>query len=194
MRAETDFELVLVPFELRPTMPLEGWDISELEASGHSDRVADHLRRIADKERFPLELPEFLPHTHKAHTLAELARDEGDEVHEAVHRAVFEAYFAQGLDIGAEAVLLAIANDAGLDPADLERAWLDDRYGERLHRFRHLALDLGIDATPATLVCNELLIGSRPAAVIRDSLARCGLHVHGEGEAVESERSGNAPS
>lgn len=189
MRVDTDFEMVLVPFELRPSMPLEGWRVSELEAAGHSDRVSEHLRRVAKKEGFPLVLPEFLPNTHKAHTLAELARDHGSEIHEAVHRSIFAAYFAEGLDIGDEEILLTVAEGAGVDSAAARLAWSEDRYDERLHQFRHVALHIGIDATPATLVCNELIIGSRPAAVIREALKRCGLHVHEEGEAVESERS-----
>ena len=32
---------------------------------------------------------------------------------------------------------------------------------------------MGIDSTPAALICNELLIGSRPYQVLRDSIDRC---------------------
>jgi hypothetical protein len=36
-----------------------------------------------------------------------------------------------------------------------------------------VGLHLGIDSTPAALICNELLIGSRPYAVFKDALDRC---------------------
>lgn len=178
--------MVLVPFELRPDMPEEGWQISELEAAGHSDHAAEHLHRIAEKDGFPLVVPGFLPNTHKALTLAEVGRDEGDALHRVVHRNIFDAYFGRGLDIGTEAVLVSVAEDSGLDPEVAKRAWRDDIYAERLHQFTHVALQLGIDATPAALICNELLIGSRPTGVIRESLARCGIRVHEDGEALES--------
>ncbi len=186
MNAEIDFEMVLVPFELRPEMPEEGWQVGELEAAGHSDRVSDHLHRLSEKEGFPLVLPDFLPNTHKALSVAEVARDEGDALHRLVHRGIFAAHFGEGLDIGDESILLAVAEDSGLDTQTVERAWRADTYADRLHQFRHVALQLGIDATPATLICNELLIGSRPTAVIRDALARCGVRVHEGDEALES--------
>ena len=186
VRRSHEFEMVLVPFELRPNMPPEGLQMGELQAEGHSNRVEEHLHRIAEKEGFALVLPDFLPNTHKAHTVAEIGRDQGAEIHLQAHRAVFDAYFGRGLDIGDEAVLLEVAAGVGFDRDTVERAWREDTYGERLHQFRHVALQLGIDATPATLVCNELIIGSRPAAVMREALERCGLHVHEGGEAVES--------
>ncbi len=34
-------------------------------------------------------------------------------------------------------------------------------------------MHLGIDSTPAALICNELLIGSRPYQVLKDSIDRC---------------------
>ena len=186
LASEIDFEMVLVPFELRPDMPEEGWQISELEAEGHSDRVHDHLIRAAEKERLPLTVPGFLPNTHKALSVAEVARDEGDALHRTVHREIFHAYFGRGLDIGDEGVLLQLARESGLDTEIVTAALHEDRYADRLHQFRHVALHLGIDATPATLICNELIIGSRPTEVLRTSLERCGVRVHGDEEALES--------
>ena len=37
-----------------------------------------------------------------------------------------------------------------------ETAWVDARYEERLHAFRHLAAAMGVTATPSALICNEL--------------------------------------
>jgi len=177
LRAERpDVEFVLVPFELRPDMPEEGYPVSELEAGGQSDRVHEHLLRIAERENIPLVIPPFLPKTHKAHVLAEMARDRGPQAHDSMHRALFSAYFARGEDIGAGEVLLDIARTEGLDEADVRRAWDEGTYDERLHQFRHVAMGLGLDATPAALICNELVIGSRPYEVLRDSLDRCLVH------------------
>jgi hypothetical protein len=44
---------------------------------------------------------------------------------------------------------------------------------ERLHQFRHIGMHLGIESTPAALICNELLIGSRPYGVLKESVDRC---------------------
>lgn len=167
-------ELVLVPFELRPEMPEEGYAMSELQASGHdSEHIEHHLFDIAAREGFEMTIPPFLPKTHKAFVLGEMARDRGPEAHMAMHHALFGAYFADGADIGTPDVLLEIARAEGLDPADVVRAWTEGTFDERLHQFRHVALHMGIASTPAALICNELLIGSRPYQNIQASLDRC---------------------
>ncbi len=173
LATERDFEMILVPFELRPEMPDEGIAQSELEVTGASEKVHEHLLRIAQHEGIPFVLPPFLPKTHLALTLAEVARDRGHDEHVAMHRAIFDAHFGRGLDIGSREVLIPVALEHGISAVDVTAAWDDDAYAERLHQFRHVALNLGIDATPAAVICNELLIGSRPYEVLRDALDRC---------------------
>lgn len=173
MREEVDAEFLLVPFELRPDMPDEGYRQSELDIAGHSTRVEDHIQRLASKDGFAWADPDFLPKTHKALTLAEIARDIGDEAHWRVHKAIFVAHMGQARDIGDEQVLLDIAREQGLDEALVAQSLAEDTFGERLHEFRHVGMHLGIEATPAALICNELLIGSRPYQVLRDAVDRC---------------------
>lgn len=154
-------------------MPEEGYSMSELEASGHSDRVEEHLMRIAAKDGFPMTVPPFLPKTHKALALAEMGRDLGEPQHWAIHHAVFGAYFGEGRDIGDEEVLLQVAESEGYKRDDVRALWDEGTYDGRLHDFRHVALHLGLDSTPAALICNELVIGSRPYMVFQDAIDRC---------------------
>lgn len=173
LEEELDFDILLVPFELRPDMSESGKDLSAV-GTGHSERVDEYLVRTAEKEGFPFTQPSLLPNTHRALVLGEVARDHGDEMHRDVHAAVFRAYFGEGLDIGDPDVLKGVASDVGIDVDELERAWAERTYDERLHQFRHVAMHLGLDATPAALICNELFIGSRPEGVLREALERCG--------------------
>lgn len=168
-----DVEIVLCPLELRPDMPDEGYAMSELESAGTSGRVEQHLFRLAERDGFPLVIPPFLPKTHLALVLGEVARDLGEEMHWRVHQAIFDAHFGHGADIGKREVLLGIAKELDLDASAVNEAWDTDSYGERLHQFRHVAMHLGIDSTPAALICNELLIGSRPYQVLQDAVDRC---------------------
>jgi len=174
LATERDVELVLVPFELRPDMPEEGYGVSELEAAGMAHgHIEEHLLDIAQRDGFALTIPPFLPKTHRALAFGELARDRGEDEHMAVHHAIFGAYFADGADIGSPDVLLEIARSQGFNPGELAKAWDEGTYDERLHQFRHVALHMGIGSTPAALICNELLIGSRPYRNIQDSVDRC---------------------
>lgn len=172
--SERDVDIVLVPFELRPDMPDEGHNVSELEAAGMDHgHIEEHLRDLSLREGFPLTIPPFLPKTHLALVWGEMARDRGIAEHMAIHHVIFGAYFGDGVDIGSREVLLGLASAYGYDPDELALAWDDGTYDERLHQFRHVAMQLGIESTPAALVCNELLIGSRPYRNIQDALDRC---------------------
>jgi predicted DsbA family dithiol-disulfide isomerase len=172
LRAEHDAELVVVPYELRPQLPAAGVSISEV-GGAHSERVEEHMRKMAEEGGLTLLLAQFVPNTHLALALGEYARDTGPEVHERVHEAIFSAYNGYGEDIGDVQQLLRIADEQGLDSADVTTALSEGRYDERLHQFHHLALGFGITATPSALICNELLIGSRPYRVLEESLERC---------------------
>ena len=147
--------------------------MSELEVAGHSDRVAEHIERLAAKDGFPWVNPPFLPKTHLALVLGEMARDLGEARHTSMHQAIFGAYFGDALDIGKRDILLAIAEEQGFTREEVERVWAAVVYDERLEQFRHLAINMGLDSTPAALICNELLIGSRPYGVFKDAVDRC---------------------
>ncbi|MBU4555400.1 MAG: DsbA family protein, partial [Actinobacteria bacterium] len=56
--SERDVDIVLVPFELRPDMPDEGHNVSELEAAGMDHgHIEEHLRDLSLREGFPLTIP-----------------------------------------------------------------------------------------------------------------------------------------
>lgn len=172
LREEHGAELFLVPFELRPGLDPAGVPIEEL-GGAHSEHIEEHMQRMAREGGLPLVFPDFVPNTHLALALGEHARDQGPDVHERVHEAIFEAYSGHALDIGALEVLLDLAEREGLQRDEVVAALESGRYDERLHQFRHFALALGVTATPAALVCNELFIGTRPYQVLADALERC---------------------
>jgi len=171
LRAEHDAELFLVPFELRPQLSEAGAPVSDY--GGHSEKVREHMERMAREGGLTLRLPDFVPNTHLALALGEYGRDQGPEAHEALHEAIFEAYNARGEDLGSREVLLHIAEDHAFDPDDVALAWDEGRYEDRLHRFFHLSLGMGVSATPSALICNELFIGTRPYRILEESLERC---------------------
>jgi predicted DsbA family dithiol-disulfide isomerase len=185
LRAEHELELFLIPFELRPALAAEGVSVADLGAA-HSERVEEYMRRMASESGLELSFPSFVPNTHLALAMGEVARDAGPEVHERVHEAILSAYSASSEDIGNAEVLLRIATEQGLDPVQVSAAFAEGTYDERIHQFRHIALEMGITATPSALICNELLIGTRPYEVIAASLRRCLVGEDNVAEMVEA--------
>lgn len=174
LRSEHTIELFLVPFELRPQLALSGVPMSDI-GDAHSERVEEHMMRMAREGGLEFLFPDFMPNTHAALALAEFARDMGPQEHERVHEAIFAAYNGRGEDIGDVSVLERIAGESGLDAPAAMAAIAQGRYDERLHQFLHMAVGMGISATPAALICNELLIGSRPYQVLSEAVDRCNV-------------------
>ena len=73
---------------------------------------------------------EKVPNSRGALMLGELGRDRG--VYDVIHPRLFDAYWARGLDIGDEAVLVAEGTAAGLDPEDITAVLRDQRYVSRI--------------------------------------------------------------
>ncbi|MBC7265633.1 MAG: DsbA family protein [Coriobacteriia bacterium] len=172
LREELDVLLVGVPFELRPDMPDEGLSASR-DGLSHSPRVEERLIQLAAKEGERMVLPDLVPKTHNAMVLAEIGRDRGDEVFWPLHLDIFREYFVAGKDIGDRSVLVPVGLKHGISESEMAEAWESGRYDERLHEFRHLALHLGIQETPAAIICDELIVGSRPYEVLRAAVQRC---------------------
>jgi predicted DsbA family dithiol-disulfide isomerase len=163
-----------VPFELREDVPSEGWSAAA-RGLRHTDRVEEFILRQAAETKTPMldPLPDMLPNTHAAIVMSEVARDNGHGTYRRVRDGIFAAYYGEGRDISDQDVLLDIARSAGLGTDAVRAAWGSEKYEQRVHAMRHLALSLGISSTPASLVCNELLIGSRPYKLLAESLERC---------------------
>jgi len=174
IRLKKDFsaEVVPVPLELRPSIPPGGVSAKERNLD-HSERVEQRLVELAAEQGEQMVLPDLVPNTHLALVLGEYGRDLGEEVYWPLHLDIFRAYYVQGRDLGDREVLLDVARAHDLDVDAVVAAWDDDTYEERLHEFHHMVLHLGIDQTPAALICNELLIGTRPYGVLRDAVERC---------------------
>jgi predicted DsbA family dithiol-disulfide isomerase len=100
--------------------------------------VADERwqRRYAEARTLPaadgvtLAPPPLVPWTRKAHELHLLARESGRA--DEVRRAIFEAYFGRGEDIGRVDRLVEVAAGLGLDRTTVKAALDVDRFDEEV--------------------------------------------------------------
>ncbi len=109
----------------------------------------------------------LVPNSRKALRLAELARERGR--FDALHQRLFNAYWARGLDLGADSVLLAEGAAAGLSHAEMTDVLAGDRYLDVIEARTHEAMGVGASGVPAWVVDSKLLI---PGAVPHDVFAR----------------------
>jgi len=114
-----------------------------------------------------------VPNSKKALRLGELARERGR--HAELHPRLFDAFWARGLDLGDDDVLVAEAEAAGLDAAEAREVLASERYADVVARETDAALDAGAGGVPAWVVDERLLIpGAQPEEVFERVLEKIG--------------------
>lgn len=163
------------PFQLNPTMPVEGTDRSSyLEAKFGS---LDAFRRIEEQVvaagvsegiAFAFDKIGKTPNTFLAHRLIWYGGQRGRQ--NAVVDALFQGYFEQGDDIGSPSVLAALAESAGVDAAGFLAT--DEGVGE-VKAEEAVGHRLGIRAVPYFVVSNRFGIsGAQPVEAFRSAVEK----------------------
>jgi predicted DsbA family dithiol-disulfide isomerase len=116
----------------------------------------------------------FVPNSRKALVLGELARPQGR--FPVVHARLFEAYWVEGRNIGNDDVLLDIADEAGMDRAEVIDRLADP--GDIMAAIEQETRDVvgqGITGVPGWVVDARFLVpGAQPHEVFDKVLTRLG--------------------
>ena len=120
-----DVHVTWHPFQLNPTMPLDGMNrkayleakFGSLEAFG---RMEEQLLAAGADEQIPFAFEKIqrTPNTFAAHRLVWYAEQLGRQG--SAVESLFQGYFTEGVDIGSMSVLGQLAGRAGLDVAAVE--------------------------------------------------------------------------
>ena len=133
-------------FELRP----EPAPLLDPEDEAIAQSWIDSIHPMADERGVTMRQPPVQPRSRKAFEVMLFAREAGR--FDVVHRAIFKAFFEDGLDIGDTDVLLDIAAICGLDPESLEEALNEQRYTAAVVEDERLATEVGITGVPFAVV------------------------------------------
>lgn len=147
-------EVVWHSYQLSPDLPADftgahanylrkklGWDAAQYAASGErlralgADCGIDY--NFADNQ---------VANTHKAHELLHFAADQGQQ--DAVAEAVFRAHFTAGKHIGRIEDLIAIAEEAGLDPEAARDALQSGAHAGAVEADKAEAARIGVSGVP----------------------------------------------
>src|SRR5690606_5455129 len=109
--------------------------------------------------------------TFDAHRLIHWAGETaGLEGQAALKRALFEAHFTRGEDMGDAGVLAGAAEAAGLDRAEAAAVLAEGRYADAVRAAEALWVSRGITGVPAVVVEGKWLIsGGQPAGVFEEA-------------------------
>lgn len=155
-----------VHFPLHPDTPPEGRSLADLFAGRNVDRNAMHAQMKArmDAEGLPYGERTMTYNSRLAQELGKWADTQPGG--EALHDALFRAYFVDARDISSLAALLEIAERVGL-PVEAAREVLERRtFKEAVDRDWALSRRYGITGVPTFVAGHRGVVGAQPYEVL----------------------------
>ncbi len=167
------------PFELNPAMAPEGEDTLEhlqrkygIDA-GQVRANAEALRERAAAAGFAFDpgMRKRIWNTFDAHRLLHWAGLEGPEPQLALKKALLTAYFIDGSSPADHALLVRLAEGAGLDPARAAAILAGDEYAAEVRAQERFYADAGIRSVPAVIIGGRHLVsGGQPPELFEQAL------------------------
>jgi predicted DsbA family dithiol-disulfide isomerase len=151
-----------VHFPLHPGTPAEGMSIEDLVAGRNIDLQAAHARMQAlmDAEGLPYRRRTRTYNSRLAQELAKWAETKPGG--EAIHDALFKAYFVDDLNIGDPTVLVDLARSVGLPADEAADILKERRYGPDVDADWAKSRAYGVTGVP-TFVSGHLgVVGAQP--------------------------------
>ena len=162
LRAEHNVKVEWVHFPLHPDTPAEGRALADLFAGRNVDRKAMHAQMKArmDAEGLPYGERTMTYNSRLAQELGKWADTQPGG--EAIHDALFRAYFVEARDISQPAALLEIAKQVGLS-VDGARDVLEKRtFKEAVDRDWELSRRYGVTGVPTFVAGRYGVVGAQP--------------------------------
>jgi predicted DsbA family dithiol-disulfide isomerase len=162
LRTERNVKIEWVHFPLHPETPAEGRSLDDLFRGRNVDRKAMHAQMKArmDAEGLPYGERSMTYNSRIAQELGKWADTQPGG--EAIHDALFRAYFVEARDISQPAVLQDIVKAVGL-PVDAAREVIEQRtFKAAVDADWKLSRDYGITGVPTFVAGRYGVVGAQP--------------------------------
>ncbi|RKT21583.1 putative DsbA family dithiol-disulfide isomerase [Paraburkholderia sp. RAU2J] len=167
-----------VPFELNPSMPVEGMDRRAYRTrkfgSWARSQVMDvqvTAAGLTAGASFDYDKVQRTPNTRLAHRLMQFAQDRNEpRTTAALYQAIYAAYFSEGRDIGSLDTLVAIAAEQTLDGHEVRAYLLSAAGNPEIDAAREHAHQFGIQAVPTMVIDGKAISGAQPPVVFANAL------------------------
>ncbi len=174
---DLEVEIIFRAFELDPNIPAEGVDYKDYmrqkfgtsAGKDRSNSMRDALTQYGLDEGVPFAFDKISrrPNSFNAHRLVHWAQ--GQDKGDAAKEALFEAFFADGKDIGNSETLLAVAAKIELDPDIVAGLLASDADTEQLRQEQALFRQMGITGVPTYITHRQIAVQGAESA---EKLAR----------------------
>ena len=169
-----DVEPVLVHFPLHPDTPPEGREMAGFYAQRGLDPEAMYQRMKGLRDA------EGLPYGRRTHTYnSRLAQELGKWADtqpggEAIHDALYKAYFVDATNIGDPDVLVDIAQSVGLPAEEARKVLAERRFRDAVDADWAKSRQWGVTGVPTFVAARYGVVGAQPYEVLEQLLEKAG--------------------
>jgi predicted DsbA family dithiol-disulfide isomerase len=179
LKRNLDIDVQWVYFPLHPDTPAEGRPLEDLFAGRGLDLEAMHTRmkRLMDAEGLPYNRR---THTYNSRLAQELAKwGDSQTGFQAIHDALYRAYFVDGRNLADTKVLVDIAKSVGLSPDEARDVLTQRTFENAVDADWQKALRYGITGVPTFVVGGQKVVGAQPYGVLAEQLRAAGAQPKG---------------
>lgn len=170
LQKEYQIQVRWIAFPLHPETPEDGLTLEELFAGRNIDidKARERLRQVARELGLPLGDRKKTYNSRLAQELAKWAESKrkGDEF----HKAVFRAYFVEGINIGKVDELVLLAKSLELPERDVRKILELRTFKEAVDTDWSRCHALGITAVPTFVIDHQGIVGFQPYEVLEQLL------------------------
>ena len=169
-----DVELRVTQFPLHPDTPPEGRSLEELFAGRAVDLDGSQARisQVAAQEGLPYGMR---THTYNSRLAQELAKwGEEQPGGEAIHSALFRAYFVHGINLAETDRLVHIAGSVGLSEEDALDVLVRRTYRGRVDEDWDRSVQFGVTGVPTFVFANRGVVGAQPYEALEELVVQGG--------------------
>jgi predicted DsbA family dithiol-disulfide isomerase len=170
LKDEYQIDVEWRPFYLYFDTPPEGRDLPDYVKRARANGSEERLRSIALSYGMDFRSTDRIYNTRRAHEATEFAREQGRS--NEFHKVVFRKVYAEGADPTQWDVLRSAAEEADLDPDEMQSQVESGRYTAYVEEQVQWAYQIGVQGVP-TYVINDryALVGAQPYDVFKQALA-----------------------
>ena len=178
MVPEADVDIHWRPFQLDPTLPVEGKDRKQYlsEKFGGLEQAKARYQNVIDAaagEGLALQVDkiERSPNTIDAHRLIRWAANSGKQ--DAVVERLFQLYFVEGADLTKQELFCQVAEETGMERAVVEDLYTSGKDIAEVKQEIEVAGRIGVTGVPCFIFDNQFAVmGAQDSDSLADVLRR----------------------
>ena len=165
-------------FPLHPETPQEGRSLEELFAGRNVDMEAMYTRMkgLMDEEALPYGRRSYTYNSRLAQELGKWADTQPGG--EAIHDALYRAYFVDAVNVGDVDALLTIAGDVGLDVYAAREVLQSRSFSDAVDADWDLSRRYGVTGVPTFVAAQKAVVGAQPYEVLENLLQEAGAELN----------------